>query len=77
LKAKIFSSASKNALAYYNAAVATVKSGANPTMASYNTSVVNFYNAAGSLARFENKNFSYSTLKNALAYYNVGVVDVN
>jgi hypothetical protein len=46
-------------------------------MASYNTSVVNFYNAAGSLARFENKNFSYSTLKNALAYYNVGVVDVN
>jgi hypothetical protein len=31
-------------------------SGANPTIASYNASVVNFYNATGSLARFENKN---------------------
>jgi hypothetical protein len=30
--------------------------GANPTIASYNASVVNFYNATGSLARFENKN---------------------
>jgi hypothetical protein len=28
--------------------------GANPTIASYNARVVNFYNAAGSLARFEN-----------------------
>jgi hypothetical protein len=28
-------------------------SGANPTIASYNASVVNFYNATGSLARFE------------------------
>jgi hypothetical protein len=27
--------------------------GANPTIASYNASVVNFYNAMGSLARFE------------------------
>jgi hypothetical protein len=30
--------------------------GANPTVASYNASVVNFYNATGSLSRFENKN---------------------
>jgi hypothetical protein len=28
-------------------------SGANPTIASYNASVANFYNATGSLARFE------------------------
>jgi hypothetical protein len=28
------------------------KPGANPTIASYNASVVNFYNATGSLARF-------------------------
>jgi hypothetical protein len=27
----------------------------NPTIASYNASVVNFYNATGSLARLENK----------------------
>jgi hypothetical protein len=33
--------------------------GANPTIASYNASVVNFYNAAGSLARFENKNILF------------------
>jgi hypothetical protein len=50
------------------------KAGANPTIASYNASVVNFYNASvvnfynatGSLARLENKTF-YSTLKNALS----------
>jgi hypothetical protein len=29
---------------------------ANPTIASYNARVVNFYNATGSLARFENEN---------------------
>jgi hypothetical protein len=33
-----------------------ISSGANPTIASYNASAVNFYNATGSLARFENKN---------------------
>jgi hypothetical protein len=31
------------------------QAGANPTTASYNASVVNFYNATDSLARFENK----------------------
>jgi hypothetical protein len=38
------------------------KPGANPTIASYNASVVNFYNETGSLARFENKKmfFFYS-----------------
>jgi hypothetical protein len=33
--------------------------GANPTIASYNDSVVKFYNATGSLARFENKNIIF------------------
>jgi hypothetical protein len=33
--------------------------GANPTIASYNASVVNFYNATGSLVRFENKNIFF------------------
>jgi hypothetical protein len=33
--------------------------GANPTIASYNASVVNFYNATGSLAHFENKNITF------------------
>jgi hypothetical protein len=31
--------------------------GANPTIANYNASVVNFYNATGSLAHFENKKY--------------------
>jgi uncharacterized ion transporter superfamily protein YfcC len=30
--------------------------GANPTIVVYSASVVNFYNATGSLARFENNN---------------------
>jgi hypothetical protein len=50
--------------------------GANPTIASYNASVVNFYNSTGSLARFEIKMFS-SSLKNDLAYYSAGVAAVN
>jgi hypothetical protein len=33
-----------------------VEPGPNPTTSIYNASVVNFYNATGSLARFENKN---------------------
>jgi hypothetical protein len=43
--------------------------GANPTIAGYN--------ATGSLVRFENKKQFYSASKNALAYYNAGVVAVN
>jgi hypothetical protein len=33
--------------------------GLNPTTSIYNASVVNFYNATGSLARFENKNILF------------------
>jgi hypothetical protein len=33
--------------------------GANPTIAIYNASVVKFNNAMGSLARFENKNILF------------------
>jgi hypothetical protein len=33
--------------------------GANPTIVIYNASVVTFYNATGSLARFENKNILF------------------
>jgi hypothetical protein len=39
--------------------------GANPTIAIYNASVVNFYNATGSLARFENKNILFSFEKHS------------
>jgi hypothetical protein len=53
-----------------------VNSGANPTIVIYNASVVNYYNATGSLARLENKNILFY-FKNALAYYNAGVVAVN
>jgi hypothetical protein len=34
-----------------------LKSGANPTIASYNASVVKFYNATNSVARFKNKKY--------------------
>jgi hypothetical protein len=56
--------------------MAIMQPGANSTTSSYNASVVKFYNATGSLARFENKTFS-SALKNAVAYCNAGVVAVN
>jgi hypothetical protein len=56
---------------YYWSVLRDFFTGANPT-----TSVVNFYNATGSLARFENKKIS-PTFKNGLAYYNAGAVAVN
>jgi hypothetical protein len=43
---------------------------------SYSASVVKNYNTTSSLVRFENKNIFYFE-KNALAYYNAGVVVVN
>jgi hypothetical protein len=55
----------------------SVSPGANPTIASYNASVVNFYNATGSLVNFKNKNMFFFYSKNTLAYYNAGVVVVN
>jgi hypothetical protein len=51
--------------------------GSNPTTSIYNASVENFYSAKGSLARFGNKKYFFLLLKNALAYYNAGVVPVN
>jgi hypothetical protein len=51
--------------------------GPNPTIASYNASVVNYYNATGSLVCFENEQKIRLLLKNALAYYNAGIVAVN
>jgi hypothetical protein len=35
----------------------------DPTIVIYNASVVNFYNAAGSLARFKNKNILFYYVK--------------
>jgi hypothetical protein len=37
--------------------------GANATIASYNASVVNFYNAMDNIARFENKKYFLLVLK--------------
>jgi predicted transglutaminase-like protease len=51
LKTKIFSSALKNALAYYNAGV--VNSGAISTIASYKASVARVYNETSGLVHFE------------------------
>jgi hypothetical protein len=53
------------------AAVIGFGPGANPTITSYNASVVEICNPTSSLVHFESKNIS-STLQNALAYYNAG-----
>jgi hypothetical protein len=52
----------------------TMPPGANPTIANYNTSAVKIYNAGNSLAHFKSKNYFFLRFKNALAYYNPGVV---
>jgi hypothetical protein len=49
--------------------------GANPPTASYNASAVKIYNAT-STVRLENK-YIFFCIKNALAFYNAGVVVVN
>jgi hypothetical protein len=43
------------------------KSGANPTIGSYNASAVKIYNATSGLERFGNKKILSLTLKKALA----------
>jgi hypothetical protein len=43
-----------------------IKPAPNPTIVSYNGSVVKIYNTAGSLVRFESNIMFSSTLKNAL-----------
>jgi hypothetical protein len=51
--------------------------GFSPTIASYNASIVNFYNATRSLERFENQKIFHSSLKNAVDCNNAGIVAVN
>jgi hypothetical protein len=41
----------------YDGSIYNYNAGANPTIVIYNASVVNFYNASGSLVRFENKKY--------------------
>jgi hypothetical protein len=43
-----------------NQSIRAFNPGANPTIASYNATVVNFYNAASSLVRFKTKNIFFS-----------------
>jgi hypothetical protein len=49
--------------------------GANPAVASYNPSVANFYDDAGSLACFENKNIFHIVKTFQPTTYNVVSVD--
>jgi hypothetical protein len=44
----------------------TAKPGANPTIASYNASVVHFYNSMSSLARFKKNSFFYFEKRSSL-----------
>jgi hypothetical protein len=46
----------------------TTPPGANPTIANYNASVGNFYNATDSLARFENKTFFFYFEKRSILH---------
>jgi hypothetical protein len=48
--------------------------GANPTVLSYNASVVIIYNATNSITHICNKKYFVPKFKNALAYYKAGVV---
>jgi hypothetical protein len=60
LKIKVFNIFVRELLyTFFNRNDRQYQSGANPTIASYNASVVNFYNATGSLVRFENKNIIF------------------
>jgi hypothetical protein len=61
----------KNTLAYYNASVVVVNSGANPTITSYNAIGVKLYNVTSSLERFKDKNKFFCFEKHS------GVVVVN
>jgi hypothetical protein len=50
--------------------------GANPMIVSYNARAVRNYNVTSSLVHFETNTFSFP-LKNALTYYNDGILVVN
>jgi hypothetical protein len=55
--------------------IITSTPGANPTTVSYNASAVkDFTTLASSLERLESKSSFFCLEKNALAYYNAGIV---
>jgi hypothetical protein len=51
--------------------------GAHPTITSYNAGVVKVYNSAYSIARFLKLQIIFPQCKNALVFYNAGVIIVN